>query len=355
MMDTTFVEIAMNKTLEELNTSIPNGAEDAVRSQVLWGVVGIIILLLGLSTNVFVIFAIVHSKQMRASPTYILIVNLSINNGPVHSLFLAFDCYGWFTGKWNLGEPFCAFIGCATFLVLASSGLCLMCITVQRYIYIVWFVKHITLCNPTTEKIVYVVCSITCYVLPLLILLPVLTGTVGKAGFDPYRQRCTILQSESAEFRNTFLVVFICFPNFSMIYCFTHISVSVFLNRRRMININQAVRHQAQKMRQNTKIAQMFGICYLSFVVAITPCFIVNVLQVDGALNSFYTEGTYVLIYSSSIVNPIVYALMNQTFRDAYKAMNLCRCFSVNRVAPVPLDTQRGSMPLSSVYVPQHA
>jgi 7 transmembrane receptor (rhodopsin family) len=76
--------------------------------------------------------------------------------------------------------------------------------------------------------------------------------------------------------------------------------------------------------RNEWRITKMVLAIFLSFVVCYLPITISKIVDKDVSVPSLHII-SYILIYLSACINPIIYVIMNKQYRQAYKTILMCK------------------------------
>ncbi|XP_013380791.1 melatonin receptor type 1B-B-like [Lingula anatina] len=307
-----------------------------------WGYLTIPVVVFAFLGNFLVICAVLMTTKLHKNSN-VLIIALSITNGPVSSLVLVPYIYTHVTCQWGLGDRACALLGFTGWVVFSASCLILGFITIQRYCAIVWplWFRTTMMLNSKLINGVFVVIS---YAFPFVIHLPVMFGVGGEMGFDPIECRCSMLTSNSKAFRFISKALAWGIPTFTMIYCYAHIMYSAYKNKKGLLEINQAQHQQAQKFRMNIRIAKMFGMCFLAYNILLVPTTVMEIMT-KKLQSRNGSEAATLLFMCTFVVNPIIYGFTNKNYRHAYKNILTGRCMKNNAVRP-------GAEPGPSIEIP---
>ena len=81
---------------------------------------------------------------------------------------------------------------------------------------------------------------------------------------------------------------------------------------------------EVRAKRNEWRITKMVLAIFLSFVVCYLPITIVKVADQDVEHPNFHIL-SYIMLYLSACINPIIYVIMNKQYRKAYKTVIMCQ------------------------------
>lgn len=130
---------------------------------------------------------------------------------------------------------------------------------------------------------------------------------------DPNRRRCSSL---------AFINVNNIFRRPSTIK-FPHHSSSLYKNSKH--NNHSGTAHTPGKMTaKDKKILKMILVIFLSFVICYLPITISKAVTLD---NKVFNIVSYILIYLTPCINPLIYVVMSSEYRQAYKNLLMCKAY----------------------------
>ena len=209
---------------------------------------------------------------------------------------------------------------------------------------------------------------IFCWVFSYGMQTPTLAGVWGKFDFDPKLQTCSIMNDSNGKSSKTalFVIAFV-IPCLIIIACYTKIFWVVRASDTRMkkhsnkqnsipnnlrstttiptnsngnvtsdssystdnVTSKQTSRvkdHRESKGKRSNewRITKMVLAIFLSFVICYLPITIAKVADKEVEHPGFHIF-SYIMLYLSACINPIIYVIMNKQYRKAYKTVILCR------------------------------
>lgn len=237
-------------------------------------------------------------------------------------IVLPFSASQFFHGKWIHGDILCTIIPVLRYGCVGVSLLSIAMISINRYILIAWPHLYADIYTKTNVFISIAVIWIFSYGLQI----PTLMGQWGVFGLDEKLGTCSINKDSNGNSSKTAMfVIGFALPCVIIIICYANIFWVVRKSHERLKQHNSRVDYKKSEM----KITKMVLVIFVCFVVCYLPITIVKIFDTDvehAPLHIF----SYILIYTSSCVNPVVYVTMNKQYRQAYMDTLRCRYSSAN-------------------------
>ncbi|KAK7601592.1 hypothetical protein V9T40_009033 [Parthenolecanium corni] len=162
----------------------------------------------------------------------------------------------------------------------------------------------------------------------------------GKYDYHKTLNGCSISEDEHGHTAKTslFIVAFV-IPCVIIIYCYARIFSVVRNSELRMkehsqktvpslSSPNAPATKESKRKRNEWRITKMVLAIFLSFVVCYLPITIVKV--VDKRVDNIHLHLiSYIMLYLSACINPIIYVIMNKQYRKAYGHVIVCKPASV--------------------------
>ncbi|XP_022102455.1 protein trapped in endoderm-1-like [Acanthaster planci] len=295
-------------------------------------VVGIPVDALGFWGNLMTIIAVAKTSALR-TPTNLFIISLSVSDLLYCIIVLPVLLTVYNHNAWVFGPVFCrihpllmiTFVG-ATIMSLAGTafGRCLK--ITQSPLYGKLF----------TIKWRATVMILVCWLLPLIFLLPPITGVWGDLGYEPKTLTCTFLRGGSnSGYSMFFMISALIIPTFSITFCYLRILQTVCANHKRVQKMRKAVvnevsgatrardsmkRQRTTAYREDIQYTKMMLCIFLVFIVCYVPYMMATLVdpQVKNMTFHFFCGSC---VWFSSCLNPIVYVIMNKHFRKAFAGL----------------------------------
>ncbi|CAI9736616.1 54-like peptide receptor [Octopus vulgaris] len=313
-------------------------------------------LILGVTGNALVIFSIAHYRRMRTL-TNIFLLSLASADLLLIVLCVPIKFATFFTFTWEFGEFLCK----AVYYLQNVSAICsvttLTVMSVERYYAIIYPIKAKYVCTVSRAKkaILFI------WILSFFLASPIIIGRsheeVGsiRKGYWCIENWASDTIDKIYEFYMMSIILLI--PVTVMSFAYTSICKELWIvshTRTAMINgQNDTCPTQSTnlsekdpfyksriKMKTNTtkddqtrkQVIKMLVLVIVLFVICWAPILTNNLLVAYGylpLLNFGYLkpmrEAFFLMAYSNSCVNPVVYGFMSRNFREAFLNA-LCSC-----------------------------
>ena len=265
--------------------------------------------------NSILIFTIISAPNRRLlTVPNILIVNMSVGDLITAIFVVTFDVDYLMRGVFPFGEVMCGFREIAFLLSLPSSVNCLLLLTLERFISIVYPFQRIRYIRKKTTAIVITLgwtYSLGFALMPLVLMQPAVAV---------FNQQCY--------FRYPLVYIYIMLTlNFIAPICAIVVMNLVLfcvaskhagdMKRRSMIGTNQKIRPSMIKLGANLKAAKtilvlvaIFLVCWLTFIVLGLLNIMCNICH-----PRYLTYLGNAINYTSISLNPILYGLRNSEIR----------------------------------------
>lgn len=281
------------------------------------GVLTCIILVIGVLGNFLTLLALIrHSKIRTVAAAFI--ASLCISDLCFCFLVLPFAASQFFNGAWLHGEFLCVMIPVLRYGCVGVSLLSVAAISINRYILIAW---------PSLYSKIYTKIKVALYISIIWgfsygLQIPTLLGQWGYYGFDEKLGTCSIMKDKNGHSSKTFLfVIGFALPCIIIVICYAKIYWVVRSSHKRL---QQHSTDGNRYKRSEMKITKMVLVIFVCFLVCYLPITLVKIF--DSEVNHAPLHVlSYLLIYMSSCVNPVVYVTMNRQYRQAYLDTLLCK------------------------------
>lgn len=285
-------------------------------SKLIGQIVPPILIFMGVSENLLTIFVILKDRQLRTIPNA-FILNLAIFDllfslvvGPL--MLVSYITDGWYTISQK--SPILCFIFPYIFYgTLAGTLLTMSLLSINRYVLVVHHQLYQLLFTRT--KIFFIILSVWIFNIGYL-SLPA-TRTFGEFGYERTFDACVLLSSPKTKIARQTLINSIFLGCLVVIfYCNIRIYVKVKSSKKSLFIKNKIVdeRSTSEKIKQprrgTLRLIKMISIILLSFCVCNIPI-ILAISTSNGNLNPILHVCLFMLLWLSSLLNPITYSAMN--------------------------------------------
>lgn len=250
-------------------------------------------------------------------------------------LVLPFAASQFFHGTWIHGDVLCSLAPMIRYGNVGVSLLSVATISINRYILIAW---------PHLYPKIYTKIKVGIYIGIIWIFsyglqLPTLFGVWGVFGFDQKLGTCSIKKDEYGNSSKSVLFATgFAIPCIIIVVCYAKIYLVVRSSHK---NLEKHGSRSGTK-RSEMRVTKMVLAIFLCFIVCYLPISFVKVLDSEvkhAPLHVF----SYLLLYLSSCLNPVIYVTMNKQYRQAYLDTLTCR-FSNSYDSTSPIQPSKMSV-----------
>ncbi|MGH0130798.1 UNVERIFIED_CONTAM: hypothetical protein FKN15_071465 [Acipenser sinensis] len=329
----------LNSTLSEALKKMP---QDSIEVQVVTILLALLICGVGIAGNIMVVLVVLRTKHMM-TPTNCYLVSLAIADLIV-LLAAGLPNISEVVASWIYGYTGCLCITYLQYLGINVSSCSITAFTIERYIAICHSIKAQFICTVSRAKkiiaCVWIFTSVYC------IMWFFLVDTNETIYADGVVVKCGYRVS-----RNLYMPIY--FLDFTLFYVIPLIVATVlygliarilFMNplpanphdRVGTDSIHQGRSQNAMKlsckpnkgaMSSRKQVTKMLAVVVILFALLWMPyrtLVVVNSFMDPPYLNTWFLLFCRMCVYTNSAINPIIYNLMSQKFRAAFK--KLCKC-----------------------------
>ncbi|XP_056133605.1 5-hydroxytryptamine receptor 4 [Lampris incognitus] len=302
-----------------------------------------LVMLMSVLGNLLVMVAVCKDRQLRKIKTNYFIVSLAFADLLVSVLVMPFGAIELVHQHWIYGETFCLVRTSLDVLLTTASILHLCCIALDRY--------YAICCQPLVYRNKMTPMRVTlmiggCWVIPTFIsFLPIMQGW-NSIGIDHVieRKRDSVGSNSTScifmvnkPYALTCSVVAFYIPLGLMVLAYQRIYITARAHALQISMLQRAggagtcgaesADHQRNhRMRTETKAAKTLCIIMGCFCLCWAPFFITNVVDpfIDYSVPEELWAACLWLGYINSMLNPILYAFLNKSFRRAFLIILCC-------------------------------
>lgn len=287
----------------------------------LTGVITILLMIIGVIGNSLTVVALIRNAKIRTVAAA-FIASLCISDLLFCLIVLPFSASQFFHGTWIHGYILCSIIPFMRYGSVGVSLLSIAIISINRYMLIAWPSYYPSIFTKT--KVAFYIFGI--WALSYGLQLPTLLGIYGTFGLDRKIGTCSINpDAEGNNPKTTLFIIGFATPCLIIIISYTKIYWVVRQSHKRMAEHTSSTNYKRSEMH----ITKMVLVIFICFVVCYIPIALVKVLDEDVDHPVLHVLA-YILLFTGSCVNPIVYVTMNKQYRQAY--LNTIQCNFINNI-----------------------
>ncbi|XP_006639469.1 thyrotropin-releasing hormone receptor-like [Lepisosteus oculatus] len=331
--------IEFNSTVNQTLTKMP---QNSLEVQVVTILLALLICGVGIAGNIMVVLVVVRTKHMM-TPTNCYLVSLAIADLIV-LLAAGLPNISDVVASWVYGYAGCLCITYLQYLGINVSSCSITAFTIERYIAICHSIKAQFICTVSRAK--KIIAGVWIFTSVYCIMWFFLVDTNEKVYADGVVVKCGYRVS-----RNLYMPIY--FLDFTLFYVIPLVLATVlygliarilFMNplptnphdRIGHDSIHQGRSNNAVKlscksnkgaMSSRKQVTKMLAVVVVLFALLWMPyrtLVVVNSFMNPPYLNTWFVLFCRMCIYMNSAINPIIYNLMSQKFRAAFK--KLCKC-----------------------------
>ncbi|XP_022258762.1 G-protein coupled receptor moody-like [Limulus polyphemus] len=266
------------------------------------------------------------TKKLR-TPSDMLIFFMSLNDFLfvvcVMPLYVDPILYGrWRFDSGKVG-PVCLFNAYGGTFFQMTNLFILGVISFNRYITVVHPKNSQKLLTMTTMLISIIIC----YLVPVLTFIPSFAG-FAKFEFNFQIKRCNWNRLESDVVINIFFFVGFFIPLILMLFSYAKIFIVVHRSRSRVQHVHSLTGIRRSRVSdgdsRELKLTKMMATIFIAYLITYLPCTILVIGHLEFIVPRSLVLSSYIMLWSGSWINPVIYGLMNQRYRKAYISMLDC-------------------------------
>ena len=170
--------------------------------------------------------------------------------------------------------------------------------------------------NLDTRTICLIIIS---WLLPVVTLLPALLEVWGRFGYEAQLASCNLLQTDRSQaFKVAHLVARAFVPCSLIVACYCIIYAIARQSRSRMYSVvSNRNSFTLSAQRDEMRLSRMVLTIFLLFAISYIPCVITSSLDWVVHVSADVHRYSALTVYIGSALNPLVYGLLNTSFRKA--------------------------------------
>lgn len=278
----------------------------------------VLFIIFGILGNLLTILALCRCAKLRNATTA-FVISLCTADLLFCTFNLPLTASRYIHQSWLLGETMCTLFPFFFYGNVAVSLMSMTAITINRYILI----NHHRIYDKIYSKRHIALMIAFCWLFSFSMLLPTLTKTWGQFGLHDETFSCTILKLEGKSPKKFLFVFGFLLPCIVIIVSYSCIFYKVRQSRKNIAAHSPTSPTQAPLCRQvsqradEIRLTKLMMIVFFSFLICFLPLMIVNVFDNKFRFPVMHVLAS-VLAWMSSCINPVIYAVLNRQYRQAY-------------------------------------
>ena len=305
------------------------------------------IALVALFGNSTVLFILYKNRELRTIPNY-FVAALAVSDVAFAVLITPWSITALAVGYWPFGFVVCQCQGFMAIFLACYSLICLAITAVNRYIGIVQNNLHRKYFNAFRTRL-YIFIA---FVLGIFAACPSLMAGYGYE-FQPGKYFC--YQKQVLWLTMYLMIIFVGIPTTIITVCYFKVFLAI---RRHQKNFKKNFKKRNAGERRITvediKVTKTLFATVVGFLLCWMPVFCIELTDLVRG-GSTLPRQLYVMFtmcgLSSSAINPIIYGVMNRTFRRAYMNLFLCRNGKSQRKRSIHPTSVAEESPSKKVFV----
>ena len=268
--------------------------------------------------NIFVLYVVYKSPRLR-NVTGLFVVSLAMSDIAMATLVAPQSFAALIAGRWTTGFIACQLQGFVVIATVAVSLHTMALMSIDRYFRVARPMKHGSFFTMFRARVM----AASVWILSLMYPVPYLAS--GRTYiFHPGKFLC--LKEPELTFRADFVYISLCISLVVLSFCYFNVFRHLRLNAKRVKNMRGASAASDDNTRnissKEIRLLRTLFVIVLGYLICWTPVLIVDFIE-KGVGCWFLSRGVYFFYtnigLTSSSLNPIIYGVLNRTFRREYK------------------------------------
>lgn len=121
-----------------------------------------------------------------------------------------------------------------------------------------------------------------------------------------------------------------------------HMSSKYISRKKSLANSGASILYAGKLSSRDRRLLKMILVIFISFLTCYLPITLTKVLNSISENNFIFISG-YLLVYLTTIINPLIYVLISKEYRQAYKNLLMCRSNNSRSIGTVRkyMDSRR--------------
>ena len=282
----------------------------------------LVVIFLGCIIGNGMMCVVVFKHREARSRTYTLLGNLAIADLGLGLFCMPFTIITLISGDWVLGPLLCYMNGFMNAFWIPATVFSTTCIGMHKYYSI-----HDPFNPKRTWRRIRLFMIVT-WTLSLLCAIGPLLGWNGYTYFQGSTQCGLAIPSTKLDYIYMIFLAVVVYsiPMLINIVSFVMVfkTVRKHTRRLRLTAVLSSTRTSAQK-----RTAVTFLVVFISYVISWTPFFVYGLLtgaRIEEGVAGQYLTAAYIMGFSNTVHNPIIFAFRNENFRESFKEIILACC-----------------------------
>lgn len=315
----------------QMNNTTSN--ECLIKFSPVFHILGLVLAVLIILANLFVILLFIRYRQLRRVPANIILLSLSINDllngvsvGAQYTPYYYYHLHGCNSVHVILTYEFFFTINFVSHLLLITSALHLMLLASERFISLYYALRYKEIVTKLRIAVAVVLTWTSSSVISLIQLIWVV----------PFLSNPTIENnnriSSCEKIYNLILIILLAFLP-SLILFIQYGWLLLLVHKLTKTCYRSSSKKRAKK---EVKALAIYGTMFICFVLFCAPYLIVRLITfIDANASRYFTpdllESSLLLRFFISIINPLMYTINKQDFKDAARHFFAVICATLKR------------------------
>ena len=277
--------------------------------------------------NLVVLYIVYKSPRLRNVPG-LFIASLALSDIGIILLATPMSFAVLIKGHWTSGFAACQFQGFVVITTVAASLQTMALMSVDRYFRVVHPMKHRVLFTMPRARLM----AASVWIAAMMYPVPYLASG-RRYVFHPGKFFC--FHEAESNFTADVIYVYICISLAVLSFCYFNVFKHLRLNTRRVKNLRGQLATKADNTsnisQEEIKMTRTLFATVITYLICWIPVLIVDFVEM-GVGDWSLSREVYVMYndvgLTSSSLNPIIYGVLNKTFRREYR-----RIFSLKKLS----------------------
>ena len=285
----------------------------------------ILICLISILDNFLVVYVVNKDSRLKRV-TNIFILNLALTDIFMATMYMPFWVISLHSGSWIFSEKWCQLSAAILSILGTTSHLNMGLIAFNRYVRVVKPAMYSILFP--SKRMARLYCALL-WIASTLVATPPLYGW-GKIAYHPSFAICTFSwKIQHISYAIVLMAVLVNGNTIAIFYSYYKI-YKILKESTHNLNAHSTEdgAPSSERRRTDIKLLKTSFAVVCTFVVTMTPGSVLAICETAGCLipRTISLAAMY-LMFTSGLVNPIIYGLMNPQFQTAFKrTLNFGRC-----------------------------